>query len=151
MRQIEAFFDAATPFCKWAESAPATPAEEVDTAIKMLSKLLALVHELPQLFDDEDAPSATHDEWLAVYKRFGALPFNYYACYSEPHLAENPSPGVGDIADDLADIWRDLRGGLELYQKGNYAAAAWEWRESFNIHWGRHASRALYAFQCWRS
>ena len=148
MQQLDAFFNAATVFCTWAESAPTVPEDEVDTAIKLLSKLLALVHDLPELFYEEDAPALTHEEWLAVYRRFGTLPFNYYACYSEPHVTADPSPGVGDVADDLADTWRDLKGGLELYQKGNYAAAAWEWRESFNI---RHASSALHALQCWRS
>ncbi|WP_078757722.1 DUF5063 domain-containing protein [Novilysobacter spongiicola] len=151
MKQIDAFRDTATAFCKWAESAPVAPADDVDTAIKMLSKLLALVHELPELFDEEDTPGATHEEWLTVYKRFGSLPFNYYASYSEPHDTADPSPGTGDMADDLADTWRDLKGGLALYQKGNYAAAVWEWRESFSVHWGRHASGALHALQCWRS
>lgn len=151
MHQLEAFFDAAAAFCAWAESAPAVPEGELDTAIKMLSKLLALVHELPETFDEEEAPGTPHEEWLAIYKRFGALPFNYYASYSDPHLMEAPSPGTGDVADDLADTWRDLKGGLALYRKGSYAAAAWEWRESFNIHWGRHAAGALYALQCWRS
>ena len=151
MQRLEAFFDTATAFCTWAESVPAAPEKEADTAIKVLSKLLALVHELPELFDEEDAPGIAHEEWLAVYKRFGALPFNYYASYAEPHDTNDPSPGIGDVADDLADTWRDLKGGLALYHKGNYAAAAWEWRESFNIHWGRHAAGALYALQCWRS
>ena len=151
MQQLEDFADTATAFCAWAESVAIVPEEEADTAIKMLSKLLALVHELPELFNEEDAPGLTHEEWLAVYKRFGELPFNYYASYSEPHDTNDPSPGIGDVADDLADTWRDLKGGLALYQKGNYAAAAWEWRESFTSHWGRHAAGALYALQCWRS
>ena len=82
MQQLEAFFDTASAFCTWAESVPAAPEDEADTAIRMLSKLLALVHELPDLFDEEDAPGSTHEEWVAVYKRFGTLPFNYYASYS---------------------------------------------------------------------
>ncbi|MFC4728403.1 DUF5063 domain-containing protein [Coralloluteibacterium thermophilus] len=152
MQQLDDFFDAATAFCAWAESAPGVPDDEVDTAIKMLSKLLALVHELPELFDEEDAPELTHEEWQVVHKRFlDMLPFNYYASYSEPHDTNDPSPGIGDVADDLADIWRDLKGGLALYHKGNDAAAAWEWRDSFSIHWGRDATSALYALQCWRS
>ncbi len=151
MKQLESFFDAATAFCIWAESEPAAPVDEVDTAIKLLSKLLSEIHELPKLFDEEVAPELSHEEWLAVYKRFGSLPFNYYASYSEPHNAENPIPGIGDVADDLADIWRDLKSGVLLYRKGNYEAAVWEWRESFRIHWARHAAEALYVFLSWRS
>jgi hypothetical protein len=151
MQQLKYFFDTATAFCAWAERFPVAQNDEVSTAIKMLSKLLALAHELPEIFDEEEAPRPTHEEWLIVYKRFGALPFNYYASYSQPHDTSDPSPDIGDVADDLADTWRDLKGGLTLYQNGNYAAAAREWRESFNIHWGLHAASSLYALQCWRS
>ena len=95
MQQLKDFFDTATAFCKWAESLPVAPNDDVDTAIRMLSKLLALVHDLPEIFDEEDAPGLTHEEWLVVYKRFGALPFNYYASYSQPHDTSDPSPGIG--------------------------------------------------------
>jgi hypothetical protein len=151
MERLEAFFGTASEFCRWAEVRPATPDDEVATALSLLSRLYAQALELPPLFDEEDAPKVSHEEWLVIYKRFGSLPFNYYAEYSEPHCTEDPSPGMGDLADDLADIWRDLKGGLALYNKGNHAAAAWERRESFNIHWARHAAGALYALQCWRS
>lgn len=151
MERLEAFFHTAAEFCRWAEGDPAAPDEEVATALRLLSGLYAQALELPTLFDEADAPGLPHEEWLAIYKRFGSLPFNHYAAYSAPYDTEDPCPGIGDIADDLADIWRDLRGGLALYEKGNRAAAAWEWRDSFNIHWGRHAAGALHAFQCWRS
>ena len=43
----------------------------------------------------------THEEWLIVYKRFGAQPFNYYASYSQPHDTSDPSPDIGDMATIL--------------------------------------------------
>lgn len=151
MDRLEAFFHTATVFCIWAEGSPALPDEEAATAVSLLSRLYAQANELPELFDEEDAPRLSHEEWLVIYKRFGSLPFNFYAAYSDPHDVEDPTPGTGHLADDLADIWRDLKSGLALYEKGNHAAAVWEWRNSFNIHWGRHAAAALYALQCWRS
>ena len=151
MQRLDAFFHTATTFCQWAEGSPALPDDEADTAIKMLSTLYAQAEEIPALFDEQDAPQLPHEAWMVVYKRFEALPFKYYASYAEPHDTSDPSPGIGDLADDLADIWRDLKGGIALYEAGNHAAAAWEWRDSFNMHWGRHASGALYALQCWRS
>lgn len=63
-------------------------------------------------------PGLAHEDWLAVYQRFCALPFNEYASYAQPHDREDPSPGIGNVADDLADVWRDLKGGLALYEKG---------------------------------
>jgi hypothetical protein len=151
MQQLEQFFHTAHAFCHWAESSVSLPEREAATAIKLLSQLCAQVHDIPELFDEEDAPPLPHEAWQLIYKRFAALPFNYYSTYCEPHDLDDPVPAIGDLADDLADIWRDLKGGIALYTAGNHAAAAWEWRESFNIHWGRHATGALNALQCWRS
>ena len=104
MQQLEAFFRTASAFCQWAEGNPDVPEEEASTALRLLSQLCAQAYELPALFDAEDAPEFSHEQWLEIYKRFGTLPFNYYAPYSEPHDTAEPSPGVGDLADDLADI-----------------------------------------------
>jgi hypothetical protein len=48
--------------------------------------------------------------------------------------------------DDLADIYRDLRHGLDLYTLGgseHLAQAAWQWRFGYESHWGAHLFRAL--------
>jgi len=53
----------------------------------------------------------------------------------------------GSLADDIADIYRDLKKGLEL--KETYPrqpeAAIWQWRFGFYSHWGKHAMDALLA------
>jgi hypothetical protein len=58
---------------------------------------------------------------------------------------------AADLADDLADIWRDVKSGLLLYRSENPAAASWEWRFHFKAHWGRHATGAMHALQAWFS
>ena len=48
--------------------------------------------------------------------------------------------------DDLADIYLDLRHGLDLYSRGDadhLAEAVWQWRFGFENHWGEHLFRAL--------
>lgn len=50
------------------------------------------------------------------------------------------------LADDIADIYRDLKEGLVLMEKPNGAEnAVWEWRFGFGSHWGHHALSALKA------
>jgi len=53
----------------------------------------------------------------------------------------------GSLADDIRDIYRDLKKGLEL--KKTYPsqpeAAIGEWRFGFYSHWGKHAIDALLA------
>jgi hypothetical protein len=48
------------------------------------------------------------------------------------------------LADDLADIWRDLKPGLlGLAAGAPLDAALWDWRFTFYTHWGAHAVEAL--------
>ncbi len=56
---------------------------------------------------------------------------------------------VGDLADDLADVWSDLKSGLRYYEKGRIEDAAHEWRANFDIHWGEHAADAIAVLQEW--
>jgi uncharacterized protein DUF5063 len=50
------------------------------------------------------------------------------------------------LADDLADIWLDLKRGLLALEGGAPASdVTWEWRFGFYTHWGRHATEALRA------
>jgi uncharacterized protein DUF5063 len=56
---------------------------------------------------------------------------------------------VADVADDLADTYRDLWSGLVLYRLGRPEAAAWEWSFSFRAHWGHHVAGARYALHAW--
>jgi hypothetical protein len=50
------------------------------------------------------------------------------------------------LSDDLADIYRDLRHGLSLWELDTpdaQAAAAWQWRFNYEAHWGGHLFRAM--------
>jgi hypothetical protein len=47
--------------------------------------------------------------------------------------------------DDLADIYRDLKDGLNLWDSNTHDAqreASWKWRTNYEIHWGTHLARA---------
>jgi hypothetical protein len=50
------------------------------------------------------------------------------------------------VADDLADIWNDLKQGLVALESGSAEAdVIFSWRHDFTSHWGRHAVNALAA------
>ncbi len=55
---------------------------------------------------------------------------------------------TADLADDLTDIYRNLRDGLKYFDEGDPDEAVWQWKFSFGIHWGRHATSALRAIYC---
>jgi hypothetical protein len=50
---------------------------------------------------------------------------------------------VGDLADDIADIFQDVVKGLWYFDHDQEADAVWEWAFGFQTHWGRHASCAI--------
>jgi len=55
---------------------------------------------------------------------------------------------MGDVGDDLLDVYRDVRAGLVSLDRGNAHDAAWHWSLLFRIHWGRHAAGGLFALHC---
>jgi len=51
----------------------------------------------------------------------------------------------GSLADDIADIYRDLKEGITLSEARQALPEdnIWEWRLGFYSHWGKHAIDAL--------
>lgn len=142
------FYQLAQQFCHWAENPPAGE-ENLDELLMMLGQLYQQARQLPERFGPEKAPSISHSEWHTMFKRFGSLPFNVYTRPFNPHNVEQEAFSVADLADDLADIWRELKPGVMLYEAGYIPAAVWHWQESFANHWGYHLVGAIYAIQFW--
>ena len=147
---LETFADATERFCAWAEGPAGDEATEAATARLHLARLYVAALGLREATPDWDVEGPTESEWKLMCKRFGALPFNYYSCV-DPHVVPVKEPFVGDLADDLADIWRDLKKGLTAYRTGDLTAAEGIWLFNFNVHWGRHATDALLALHSWES
>ena len=97
---------------------------------------------------DADEHGMSHEDWRVIYERtqrvlgddhyWTVVPFGDDAD-DEPreHL-------VGSVADDLADIFRDLTDGFTALAEGAPESdVVWGWRRSFWTHWGEHAVNAL--------
>jgi hypothetical protein len=155
--RVKAFAEAAQAFCVWAEAAgSADELAEATEARRLLAWLVATaVHlELPLIPEDapdRDSPETDREQYKTIYRRFGSLPFNYYSEIFDPLVVPAEESVTADIADYLADIWSDLRGGLHWFNLGDIQAATWEWCFSYSSHWGHHATGALYALQTWFS
>ena len=160
-----AFALAAADFCLWCDGEMETCAPEAlvrETRLQVASLYVAALR-LPEcdvlenLLDealgcpvDTNAPAAPELEeaaTCALRRRFGRLPVGYYRGFFHPGQMGDEDPCVCDLADDLLDMYDDLRSGLWLYENGNAAQALWEWKFSFEVHWGRHAADALYALK----
>ncbi len=49
---------------------------------------------------------------------------------------------MGDLIDDIGDIYLDLRRGLEVFDRSE-VDGIWEWWFGFEAHWGVHARNAI--------
>jgi uncharacterized protein DUF5063 len=148
---IQSFATVAADYCSWAEAKPRDAATEAAFARRSVAELYRLALDLPNRFCQTNALEISHEDWKTVHTRFGALPFNYYSACFNPLVVPAEEPVAGDLADDLADIWRDLKPGVVLFEERQVEASAYHWRFNFDVHWARHAIGALYALQAWFS
>ena len=105
--------------------------------------------------DDSDEPlnhapdpdRSSHEAWQHLYKSLGEKlgSTDFYAEIFDPYHDPPEEAVMGSLADDFADIYRDLKAGLLKWSRGERDAAVWHWRFDFEAHWGEHASGALRA------
>lgn len=131
---------------------PLDSADERALVLRLRARVATLVAAAVALPDvevttSETSPSVGHEAWTV---RFGALDaaLGSAAAYwtALPIGVGEADVALAPLADDLADIWRDLRSALDWLDSGaDPADAVWEWRFGFETHWGHHAVQALRA------
>ena len=129
---------------------------------RQLAELYAAGLALPStdvLFGDEEEPGSQelpietlHDPDRGLEDEFWAL-LNAlqvqlggqcrYRVVFDPYEAPEEEEVVGNLADDLVEVYLDLRSGLRKWARGDSGGALWEWRFGLESHWGRHVTSAL--------
>jgi hypothetical protein len=153
--QVVTFQQAASRFCDLLELDSPKPESWIREVLMALSDLYAAAHTLSMLGPFEfpgnvsEEPRIDHDQWKTIYDRVSrALPQRWYLTFfdlTEP-LDLEQKPVIGDLADDLADIYRDLKPGLRAtvnLEDFVMGAVLFEWQFSFQSHWGDHAVNAI--------
>ena len=110
-----------------------------------LGNRVALAESKPTL---SDLDRLSHEEWRRVYEDIGsrlAGPDMYMEMFDP--FGWDEEPVVGSLADDLADIYQEIRAGLLQWRRGAQEDAAWTWRFGFETHWAQHATGAMRALQ----
>ena len=144
---LQAFAAEARNYCAWAVSI-----EEGDqgaaTALRRVVALYQAALQLPPASvegtEDDRHEFVDTDERERVRVACARLPLQYYSQQFDPlTVPSTEEPTIGDITDDISDIFRDVRKGLWYFERGRVADAAWEWAFGFQHHWGRHAACAI--------
>lgn len=148
---IDHFVDVARRYCAWAESSVGEPQQELQQAREFLAELHLAVLRLPEMdVDDLETKSTlTHADWKRVLDRFSQLPVDGYWDVFDPLIEAEKEPLWNSLADDLADVYRDIKAYLRLFDAGHVEEAVWQWRFHFSFHWGQHltgAQRAIHSY-----
>jgi hypothetical protein len=142
-RPVAAFVRAAYELCAFVEEAETLGLpERLQGARRQLLALYAAGSDLPHV---EAAGTGTGPSVPLPESWCGFEAFDFYWQVFDPYDHVDHEPGVGSLSDDVLDVYRDIRRGLWSWEKNATASAIWEWRFSFDTHWGAHAVDALRA------
>ena len=116
---------------------------------QILAEMICVVYSIP---DDGGADAGPSEEdgfkkrdYFEVRKALPELPFQYYREVYEATDLKSDESSLGELYDDVADIYGNLSEGLFVYENDSPSEAERYWRQSFRYHWGEHATGALRA------
>lgn len=148
----EAFKVSAIEFCQWVEiPVQGSGNDELLRLRLLLANLLNLAPTLDAAkknFEAEE-PDVPDDRWEWVKAKIKVLPLRYYQMMFDPCDFEVKEPCTGDLADDIADIYRDLKAGLMMAESDGLEASTSHWW-TLQSHWLAHAIWAFAAVEQYR-
>lgn len=156
---VVSFKEAAEKYCALLEVVPSDINAWVEQMTSAVAHLYAYGHNLPDLGLPDDAPDVPDSmdvndtEWKRIYRFVGDLLGSQrgYWAYFDPTEPVDSTQEIsfGDLADDLADIYRDIKPGLRAWAECDdsyLAGIVFDWKfPLFHSHWGVHAVSALRA------
>ena len=154
LEAIETFEERARAFCSTLEGTFGTGTEALRRLRDVLLPLYTAALALPSMSVTSagDLPEDTEritQQRRAIEQRLTEAGFqNESWVVFDPLRLDREDPLITTLSDGLADIWRDLKPGLEALDTNRekyHDDTLWDWRFSFWTHWGRHAIDALRA------
>lgn len=150
----------ANQFCSVVDSASTLDrAELLSKLYPILPALISKAISLPDVSRDDDdeleekskrgsfrISGLSEQEWGKLYNFLKEKLGDWDLYHQVFDPTEDSEAIFGTLADDIADIYRDLKHGLvfrETHQGLPDEDAIWTWRLLFYSHWGKHAMDAL--------
>ena len=137
---MEDFGRAAARFCALIERVGVVPLRrwlfDVEGA---LATVYASAAKLPDVgpATDQMIHRMPHAEWAALFEELRAVLGNVDTYWLVFDPRNQSSVVSASLADDLADIYRELRSGLDASRSGAPPEdVLFDWRSSFESHWG---------------
>jgi Domain of unknown function (DUF5063) len=148
---LNAFVRQATGYCALIDSVSDRELGMFLSSLEsQLPTLLVAALALPSVAPTTDGArgSISDDEMKPIYRAIGVRlgPHDGYWSVYDPAGDRGTDAVGGSLADDLGDIYRDVKSGLIRWQLANDLERqdiVWAWRFDFASHWGRHLVDAL--------
>lgn len=155
---MKQFIEMAKQYAEWVEDYNRLSSEDLYYVHDLLLSLYSSAFRLQYYPEAAELKESRidYEEWQAVRKSFVHLPFDYYQEVFNPLDFSENSTVTASLADDLADIYRDLKPAIIAYDSGNVRDAEDDLKRNFEIHWSQHAISAIKAIRqffantCWR-
>jgi hypothetical protein len=140
LEEVEKFLGSAISYCELVENYKSNNENnKLNQLLISVSSLYAEAMSLPEVEPKNDEVSDLNfdlpDVNLEKYEKYWVV--------FEPYTLEEPIRE--SLTDDIIDIYKDIKEGALLYQRGEQLEAIWHWKYNFEIHWGRHALNAMRA------
>lgn len=157
-RIVVEFVAVANEYCKYAEHASEIKGDEM---LRILQRLLpflylkaSLLPKLEPFFEDGNEKFIKESDWFRIHdtfkEKFGTA--NDYLEVFDEKINDSESPVMSSLAENMADMYQDLKDFLLLYQTGTSEVmndAIWECRMNFEDFWGQklvNSMRAIHKF-----
>ncbi len=143
--------DVAGDFCRLIDRTLQVSDDSLQRLFDLMPRLHAAVTALNS-YDAGDIPphEVDLDERFELYSHLRRVLGERDSYWLEFDAAPEEMHMSGSLADDLTDIYFDLRYGLELLDEVWPQRAAQVWQSTYRLHWGQHlvdAERHLYALK----
>lgn len=139
------FVAVANEYCKYAEHAPEIKGDEM---LRIMQRILPLMYlkasllpVLEPVFEDGNEKFVTETDWQRIHDtlalKLGAA--NDFRAEMGEVLDDSGIPVPVTIAENMADMYQDLKDFILLYQTGTKEVmndAVWECRVNFETFWG---------------
>ena len=139
---IKSFVAQAKQFLDFVDSCNALPLNE---RLQKLSVLLAGLY-LAAINLPDVEPTDSDLDFVVQNPKISFEDVDGYWEVFDPYEQEEPL--MASLADDITDIYTDIKKRFSIYERGTEADvvdAVWHWRFDFESHWGFHLVDALRA------
>lgn len=157
-RNVIEFVAVANEYCKYAEHAHELKGDEI---LRILQRILPLLYLKASLlppfepfFEDGNEKFVTEADWNRIndsFKKILGTADEYPEVFDEK-FNDSDGPVTLSLAENMADIYQDIKDFLLLYQTGTHEVmndAIWECRLNFETLWGQklvNSLRAIHRF-----